>query len=80
MAVEFGQSETHCIETVHLKYLKYMLGVKPGTCNLAVLGEFGRFPILVHQHINMFKYWIHLINLANDKLVKKYLQHTPTTT
>ena len=68
-------SEPHCIETVHLKYHKYMLGVNPCTCNLAILGKFGRFPILVHQHIKMFKYWICLIHLANDKLVKR-----PSTT
>jgi exonuclease III len=59
------------IESVQLKFLKFILGVKPSTSNLAVLGEMGRFPIVILQHVKLFKYWLRLVQLDNDKLVKK---------
>ena len=63
--------EIQCIERVQLKFIKYLLGVKSSTCTLAVLGEVGRFPVAISQHIKLLKYWIRLLQTDDSKLVKK---------
>ena len=35
------------LEQIHLKYCKWILGVKNRTCNAAVYGELGRYPIYI---------------------------------
>ena len=59
------------IERVQLMYLKYVLGVKSSTCSIAVLGEFGRFPIYLNHFISCLKYWCRLISLNGDSLTKQ---------
>ena len=58
------------IEKVQLKYLKFILGVKQGTCSDAIYGETGRFPLYLNQIIKMIKYWIRIIKMQDSKLVK----------
>ena len=58
------------IETVHLKFCKYILGVGTTTPNVAVLGELGRFPIFVQTYIKCVKYWLKLIHLQDGALPK----------
>ena len=49
----WGQDhEVSKLESVHYKYLKLTLGVKDTTSNIAVLGEFARFPMYI-THINI---------------------------
>ena len=64
-------NEIPCIERVQLKFIKYILGVKSSTCTVATLGETGRFPIVLSQHIKLLKYWVRILQLDNSKLVKK---------
>ena len=64
-------SEIQCVETVQLKFIKYLLGVKNGTSTVAILGETGRLPLLYHQQVKLVKYWIRLIQLEEKALAKK---------
>ena len=59
------------IETVHYKFLKYVLGVKDSTCNLSILGETGRFPMYLTHIVKLIKYCIRLEYLSKDTLVSK---------
>ena len=63
--------EIQQIETVHYRFLKYTLGVKDSTSNLATLGEFGRFPMCITHSSKIIKYWSRLLKLDKNKLVKK---------
>ena len=66
-----GSTESKPIERQQLKYLKLMLGVKSSTCNLAIYGETGRFPIYINQIYRTIKYWLRLERLKDVKFVKK---------
>ena len=64
--MEYG-SEIWCsgknisdLETVHLGFLKYTLGVKRSTSSLAIYGETGRFPLVLRQQDNAVKLWFRL--------------------
>ena len=59
------------IEKVLLRYLKYMLGVKDGTCSVAVYGETGCYPVYIYQIIKTIKYWHRITTLSSSELVKK---------
>ena len=48
-------NETAYIESVHMKFLKYIWGIKASTYTHGVLGELGRFPIIVTQYANLLK-------------------------
>jgi hypothetical protein len=58
------------IERVHLKFLKQLLGVKQQTPNVAVLGEFGRFPMDVMRKIRIIKYWFKVMKTPNSLVFK----------
>ena len=59
------------LETVHYKFLKYILGVKESTCNLSVLGETGRYPMYLAHIVKLIKYCTRLEYLSKDILVSK---------
>ena len=50
-------------ETVHLSFLKNMLGVKQQTTSVTIYGDTGRYPLFLKQQILALKYWICLISL-----------------
>ena len=58
------------VERVHIKFLKQILGVRQQTSNLAVYGEFGRFPLFVIRKVNIIKQW-HRILKSPDSLMFK---------
>ena len=39
-----------------------LLGVKTATNNLLVYAELGTFPLYIHRHIRIIKYWLNLYN------------------
>ena len=47
------------------------MGVKDSTCTLAVYGELGRFPVYIYHFYKIVKYWLQLLSLSEDHLVKK---------
>ena len=60
-----------CTEKVQLKFLKYLLGVKTSTCNLAIYGEMGRFPLLLQQKTKMIEFWFRLERLPPLSIAKQ---------
>ena len=55
------------LETVHLSFLKYVLGVKKQTSSLAIYGETGRVPLLLRQQDRVIKLYLRLINHQRDR-------------
>ena len=53
-------------ETVHLSFLKNMLGVKQQTTSVTIYGDTGRYPLFLKQQILALKYWIRLISLLRS--------------
>ena len=53
-------------ETVHLSFLKNMLGVKQQTTSATIYGDTGRYPLFLKQQILALKYWIRLISLPRS--------------
>ena len=44
-------------ENVHIKCCKFSLSVGKKTTNIAVLGELGRYPLLLELILNIFRYF-----------------------
>ena len=56
------------IEKLHLKFCKYILGMKSSTPNVMVYGELGRYPIDIQLKLKALGYWLKLVNRDEDKL------------
>ena len=63
------EGSDHDIEKIHLRFMKYLLGVKRSSCNLAAYGELGRFPIVLMQKVKLVKYWCRLELLKENSLL-----------
>ena len=57
----WGMQGFDCIDKVHIKFLKILLGVRPQTPNYAVYGELGRFPLSVICKERAVKFWLKLL-------------------
>ena len=64
------KSETN---TVHQKFLKFILGVKRNCSNMATLGELGEFPLHLHGLTSLLSYWHRLTLMREDTLAKQAL-------
>jgi hypothetical protein len=54
--------------------LIFYLEVVRRSTNSAVLGELGRFPLILEAFLNIVKYWAYLSNLSNkDSIVVLYI-------
>ena len=53
-------------ESIHLSFLKNMLGVKQQTTPVTIYGDTGRYPLFLKQQILALKYWIRLISLPRS--------------
>jgi hypothetical protein len=58
------------IDKLHLRFCKYILGVRPQTSNVAVFGELGRKPLSVIAKERALKYWLKIMH-NNDSLINK---------
>ena len=66
----FGKAKE--IERIHLKFCKSILGVKSSTCNMAVYGELGRFPLYVNRYTRIVKFWCKTLRSENIIIKKLY--------
>ena len=60
--------EIYCIKEIdklHIKFCKYVLGVKTQTSNFAVYGELGRFPLHIKAIERSLKYWLRIRNCSS---------------
>jgi len=70
----WGCTTHKSIETVHIKFLKYVLGLPLSAPNASVLGECGRYPIRIQAILSSVKYWLKLNCLGDDRLPKAALK------
>jgi len=54
--VWFPEKEVKVLERIQMKYLKNLLCVRTQTSTMAILGDTGRFPLLLRQQASAFKY------------------------
>jgi hypothetical protein len=68
---EIWGSDMHSsIENVLLKYCRIQLGVGSKSPSPAVRGECGRHSLLVYCYFRCIKYWVKLISLPDENLLK----------
>ena len=73
----FSIFDTFCnmpCEKLHIKFLKYVLGVHRKTTNVAVMGELGRYPIIINVFCDTVKYFERLISDNVSNLLKGALK------
>ena len=61
----FNLSKNMKQENVHIKFCKFSLGVGKRTTNIAVLGELGRYPLLLEVILNIIRYFKYLLKSEN---------------
>lgn len=66
----WGLHDTQCIETIQLCACKRFLNVNTSSCNDAILGDLGRFPMQIFAAKRCVKYWIRLISLPKDRYIR----------
>ena len=57
-------------EAIHLRHLKYLLGINRRSCNAAAWGETGNPPIFINCLARCIKYFQRIVNLDDKYLVK----------
>ncbi len=67
----WGFGNNNILETVFLKFCKYLLGLKNSTPNCMVYGEVGCYPVSVHIKVRMIVYWLKLCSSGEQKICKK---------
>ncbi len=74
--IEYGSeiwslcSSYDSLETLHLRFLKWTLGVRPKTPIVAVLGDLGRYPLRIKLQIKAVKLWCKLVIKPNRSFPK----------
>ncbi len=58
-------------EQIHLAYMKNKLNVKRSSCTNAIYAEFGRFPLIIKQKVQVLKYWQRLLSLPHEHVLKQ---------
>ncbi len=58
-------------EQINNKFYKYVLGVSSTASNFAVKAELGREPIYVFICSQVIRYWIRILNMNTDKILKR---------
>ena len=61
------------INTIHQKFLKYIIGVKRNCSNMATLGELGEFPLHLYGLTSLLSFWHRATQMQDDSLVKQAL-------
>ena len=63
----WGCDNVDILETVHLKFCKYLLGLKASTPSCMVYGELGRLPLKFYINNRIISYWVKIVS---DKYAK----------
>ena len=69
----FNMTFTSTTDTLHRKFLRYVLGLNNSTPNLALYGETGEIPLSLKGYRLMINYWKRLTTLPDQSLAKKAL-------
>ena len=66
----WGLMRPKCIELLHVYACKRFLCVNQNTCNDAILGDVGRYPMYIYAFIRCVKYWIRILGMPGHRYVK----------
>ncbi len=58
-------------EQIHLAYMKNKLNVKRLSSTNDIYAEFGRFPLIIKQKVQVLKYWQRLLSLPHEHVLKQ---------
>ena len=72
----WGIYEFKEVEKIHMKFCKYILGVKKQTPNCAIYGELGRYPLSIICLERSLKYWIKVLNNPHSPMFRLYMEQT----
>ena len=64
----WGFENVKVLESLHLKFCKYILNVKKSTPNCMVYGELGRFSLDLNIKCRVIAFWANLVFFKNDKI------------
>ena len=67
----WGYEQIASIERVHIKFLKIILKVPITTCDEAVLGEVGRYPLSVYCSVKCMSYWLKIVKMSENRIVQQ---------
>ena len=68
----WGYTKTNLLETLHLRFLKMILGVHGKTCNSMVYGELGRFPVEIYIKKRAIGFWARLVKNKESKISRLF--------
>ena len=54
---------------MHRKFLKRIIGVKLSTCNSAIYGELGRYPLYIVRYTRIVQYFLRLFSITNNNSI-----------
>ena len=66
----WGCEKNIVLDTVYLKFCKYLLGLKTSTPNCMVFGELGTYPISVTIKVRLVSYWLNIVSADENKISK----------
>lgn len=61
-------------EKLNVHFCKFLLGMSAKSCNIAALGELGRYPIFIKALTRMMKYYARIKNMPKNSLMGDALQ------
>ena len=67
----WGFGNNNMLETVFLKFCKFLLGLKSTTPNCMVYGETGCYPVSLTIQIRITSYWLKLTSSKENKICRK---------
>ena len=56
-----GYKAYNDIENIQINFCKYLLCVGGRTSSIAVMGEFGHYPVFIYTYVKVIKYWLKLV-------------------
>ena len=66
----WGYENNAVLDSVYLKFCKYLLGLKTSTPNCMVYGELGAYPVSITIKVRMVSYWLNIISADDNKICK----------
>jgi hypothetical protein len=68
----WGHYVANDVEQVHLKFCRYIIGVKKSTIISTVYGELERMPLLIIRKLRILIYWTRMVNDTSSLKYKVY--------
>ena len=67
----WGYENRVCIEQIHTYACKRYASAPLKTCNSAIMGDCGRFPLYIYSSKKCVKYWLRILHLPDHRYVRK---------